>query len=142
MKQLLLAHRLWDLVSGKRIRPNAAPEPVGTFGVPLANQAEIEVANAKLDEFEDACNRATCFISESISDAKILSVANVLEDLVATWNKLQQKFARRSEMGQQTAQMALLHFQDMETGTTDDTIARFEEVVEKCVKGSKSMISC
>ena len=26
MKQLLLANRVWDLVSGKRARPNAAPE--------------------------------------------------------------------------------------------------------------------
>ena len=50
------------------------------------------------------------------------------------WNKLQQKFARRSEMGQQTAQMALLHFQHMETETADDTIARFETIVEKCVQ--------
>ena len=88
MKQLLLAHRVWDLVSGKRIRPNAAPEPVGTFGAPPTNQAEIEAANTKLDEFEDACNKAACLISESISHAKIMFVAGVLEDLAATWDKL------------------------------------------------------
>ena len=134
MKQLLIAHRLWDLVSGKRVRPNAAPEPVGTFGAPPTNQTEIEAANTKLDAFEDACNKAACLISESISDAEILFVASVLEDPVATWDKLQQKFARRSEMGQQTAQMALLHFRHMETETADDTIARFEAVVEKCVQ--------
>ena len=87
-----------------------------------------------MNEFEDAYNKATCLISESISDAEILFVASVLEDRVSTWDKLQQKFARRSEMGQQTAQMALLRFQHMETETTDDTIARFEAVVEKCVQ--------
>ena len=134
MKQLLIAHRVWDLVSGKRVRPNAAPEPVGTLGAPPTNQTEIEAANTKMDEFEDACNKAACLISESISDAEILFVASVLEDPVATWDKLQQKFARRSEMGQQTAQMALLHFQHMETETADDTIARFEALVEKCVQ--------
>ena len=101
--------------------------------IPTYYQAKIEAANTKLDEFEDASNRAACLISESISDAKILFVASVLEDPVAMWNKLQQKFARRSEMGQQTAQMALLHFQHMEIETTDDTIARFEAVVKKCV---------
>ena len=81
------------------IRPNAAPEPVGTFGAQPTNQAEIEAANTELDEFEDACNKAACLIPESISDAEILFVASVLEDPVATWDKLQQKFARRSEMG-------------------------------------------
>ena len=113
MKQLLIAQRVWDLVSGKRIRPNATLEPVGTFGAPPTNQAEIEAANTKLNEFEDDCDKAACLISESISDVEILFVASVLEDPAATWDKLQQKFACRSEMGQQTAQMALLHFQHM-----------------------------
>ena len=113
MKQLLIAHSIWDLVSGKRVCPNAASEPVGKFGAPPINQTEIEAAKTKLDEFEDACSKAACLISEYISDSEILFVACVLKDPVATWDKLQQKFARRSEMGQQTAQMALLHFQHM-----------------------------
>ena len=115
MKQLLLANRVWDLVSGKRARPNAAPEEEVSLETGVTNQAEIDLANKKLDDFEEACNTAACLISMSISDEEILCVASILEDPVATWNKLQQKFARRSEMGQEAAQMALLHFQHIET---------------------------
>ena len=134
MKQLLLANEVWDLVSGKRTRPNAISDHVGIFGSPPTNQAAIDSANQKLDDSEDACKRAVCLIFESILDAEILSVSTVLEDPVATWNKLQQKIACMSEMGHQEAQMALLHFQHMETETTDETISRYEAVVEKCVQ--------
>ena len=58
----------------------------------------------------------------------------MLEDLVAIWDKLQQKFARRSEMGQEAAQMTLLHFQHVETETSDETISRYGAVLEKCAK--------
>ena len=132
MKALLLVNRVWDLVSGKRTRPNPAPALV--FGEGGTNQDAIDVANKKIDDFEDAYNKAACLIAESISDAEILSVTTVLEDPVATWNKLQQKFARRSEMGQEAAQMALLHFQHVETETADETITRYEAVIEKCAQ--------
>ena len=52
----------------------------------------------------------------------------MLEDPVATWEKLEQKFERRSEMGQEAAQMAVLHFQHVET------ITRYEAVIVKCAR--------
>ena len=33
MKALLLVNRVWDLVSGKRTRPNPAPAAIGAFGI-------------------------------------------------------------------------------------------------------------
>ena len=98
MKALLLVNRVWVLVSGKRTRPN--PIPALVFGEGVTNQAANDAATERLDDFEDAYNKVACLIAESISDAEILSVTAVLEDPVATWNKLEQKFARRSEMGQ------------------------------------------
>ena len=83
MKALLLVNRVWDLVSGKRVRPNQAPaETVDAAGI--VNQASIDSANKKLDDFEDAYNKATCLITESISNSEMYSVHSVLEDLVAT----------------------------------------------------------
>ena len=98
------------------------------------NQDAIDAANKKLDDFDDAYNKAACLLAESISDSEILSVTSVLEDSVAVWNKLQQKFARRSEMGQEAAQMALLQFKHVETETANETIERFEAITEKCAQ--------
>ena len=117
MKAVLLVNRVWDVVSGRRTRPNPAPALV--FGEGVTNQPAIDAAIKRLDDFEDAYNKAACLIAESISDTEILSVTAVLEDPVATWEKLEQKFGRRSEMGQEAAQMALLHFQHVETETAD-----------------------
>ena len=108
MKAVLLVNRVWDLVSDRRTRPNPALALVFEEGV--TNQPAIVAAIKRLDDFEDAYNKAACLIAESIADTEILSVTAVLEDPIATWDKLEQKFARRSEMGQEAAHMALLHF--------------------------------
>ena len=134
MKALLLVNRVWDLVLGKRIRSNPAPAAIVAFGARNTNQDAIDTANKKLDDFEDAYNKAACLIAEPITDSEILSVTSVMEDPVATWNKLRQKFARRSEMGQEAAQMALLSFQHIETETANDTIERFESVIKECAQ--------
>ena len=63
-------------------------------------------------------------------DSWPLAVTSVLDDPIAIWNKLQQKFARKSEMGKSAAQKALLNFQHLETETADETICKFEVVVE------------
>ena len=132
MKASLLVHEVWDIVSGMRIRPTPAPALV--FGEGGTNQDAIDAANRSIDDFQKSYNRAALLIAESISDSEILSVTSVLENPVATWNKLQQKFARRSQMGQEAAHMALLHFQHMETETADDTITRYEAIIEKCTQ--------
>ena len=58
-----------------------------------------------MGDFDDAYNKATCLIAESISDSEILLVTSVLEDPIATWEKIHQKIARRSETGQEAAQI-------------------------------------
>ena len=83
MKALLLVNRVWDLVSSKRTRLNPAPALV--FGEGVTDQAAIDEATKRLDDFEDAYNKAACLITESISNAENLSVTTVLEDPVATW---------------------------------------------------------
>ena len=88
MKALLLLNRVWDLVLGKRIRPNPALAENVAFGAGFTNQAAIDTANKKLDDFEDAYNKATCLIAETFSDSEILLGTSVLEDRVATCNKL------------------------------------------------------
>ena len=123
----------WDLVSERRLRPAR----------PLAHSRDEEdpspadIATAKIDAdkydaYEEDFNKAACLLVESISDSRLLAVTFVLDDPIAIWNKHQQKFARKSEMGKSTPQKALLNFQHLETKTADETICRFEAVVERC----------
>ena len=77
MKISLLVHRVWDLVSGKRMHPNPAPALV--FGEGVTQQDAIDAANKRIDDFEEANNKPACLIVESISDSKILSVKSMLD---------------------------------------------------------------
>ena len=79
--QLLLVNRVWDLVCGKRTRPN--PTPTLVFGGGVTNHDAIDIANGKIDDSEDAYNEAACLIAESISDSEMLSIPSVLEDPIA-----------------------------------------------------------
>ena len=58
---------------------------------------------------------------------------------MATWDKLQHKYAHVSEMGRLATQKSLEQFQHMETERAHDTISRFEFVVEKCTQQGVSM---
>ena len=80
---IIAGNRVWDLVSGKRVRPNPSlAEMHDAAGI--VNQANIDSINKKLDDFEDVYNKALCLITKSIFDSKIYSVDYVVEDLVAT----------------------------------------------------------
>ena len=59
-------------------------------------------------------------------------VRSVIDDPVATRKRLQDKFERKTEMATEAAQLQLLNFQHMETETADQTIERFELVLETC----------
>ena len=61
MKALLLVNRLWEPASVKRIRPN--PVPALVFGEGVTNQAAIDAATKRFDDFEDAYNKASCLCS-------------------------------------------------------------------------------
>ena len=76
--------------------------------------------------------RASCLIAAAISDTEILAVTDVLDDPVKTWAALSRKYQRKSKMEAETAHMALLQFEHIETETADDTITRFQAMVLKC----------
>ena len=121
-------------MSERRIRPAQPSTASDEEVLSPAAIATAKIAADKFDAYEDDFNKAACLLVESISDPQLLSVTTVLHDPIAIWTKLQQKFARKSEMGKSAAQKALLTFQHLETETADETICRFETVVERCEK--------
>ena len=128
-------NKVWDLVSERRCcpaRPRAYSRHENEENLSPKDIATDKIAADKYDAYEEDFNKATCLLVESISDSQLIAVASVLDDPIAIWNKLQHKFARKSEMGKSAAQKALLNFQHPETKTADETICRFEAVVERC----------
>lgn len=113
-------NKVWDLVSGKRIRPAQAPALV--FGEGISNQVTIDAANNKINDYDEDFQKAAFFLVDAISDSELLSVTTVTDDPITIWNKLQQKFARKSEMGKSAAQKGLLHFANLETEIPEETI--------------------
>ena len=61
------------------------------------------------------------------------TVQAVDEDLVAIWNRLREKYERRSEAEAETAQMSLLDFAHREGETVNATIDQFEAIVMFCI---------
>ena len=132
LKGILVVNKVWDLVCERRHRP-AKPKAHSRDEENDEDLSTADIATEnKYDAYIDDFNKAACLLVESISDSQLLAVTSVLDDPIAIWNKLQQKFARKSEMGKSAAQKALLNFQHLETETADETICRFEAVVERC----------
>ena len=135
LKGILVANRVWDIVSEQRTRP---PRPTSLiFGEEESTPEAVAAAKITADKYDaylDDVNRAACLLIETISDPQLLTVNTVLSDPVAIWNKLQQKFARVSELGKSSARKALYQFQHLEIETAEETICRFEAVVEKCTQ--------
>ena len=59
-------------------------------------------------------------------------VKSIIKDLVATWQKLKEKYERVSEMEAEVVQQLLNDFQHVETESADETIDKFEQIVERC----------
>ena len=136
IRAVLIVNEVWDLVNGNRIRPPSPPDLIlGASG----NRQIVDEATKNSADFQKASNRACCFLTDSISDSIIMSVPSVLTDLAATWKKLQQKFARKSEMGYEAAQKAFLQFEHQESETAEETITRFESVMETCLQQGYEM---
>ena len=51
---------------------------------------------------------------------------------VATWQKPKEKYERVSEMEAENVQQLLNDFQHIETESADDTIDKFEQIIERC----------
>ena len=94
--------------------------------------ADVEATQKEADKYDAYVadfRKAACLLVESISDPQLSSMPNAMEDLVMLWKKLQQKFARKSEMGKSSAHKSLLSFAHIETETAEETISRFEAIV-------------
>ena len=118
-------YKVRDLVSEQRIcsaRPRAYSRHANEENLSPEDIATDKLAADKYDTYEEDFNKAACLLVESISDSQLLAVTSVLDDPITMWNKLQQKFAHKSEMGKSAAQKALLNFQHLETETADETI--------------------
>ena len=135
LRGILIVNRVWDLVREVRKCPQK-PSKDEDGELTEAEVYDLNFAEGTFEEdlasYEDDANKAACLLVESISDSELLSVASVMHDPVAIWSKLQQNFARKSEAGKSAAQKSFLNFQHLETESADETISRFEAVVERC----------
>ena len=160
LKGILIVNKLWDLVREERPcppRPRAYKaktekrkkekkddeadltdgeesegEREAISDAALRHATDQQQAQEKYDSWEEDFHKAACLLVESISDSELHSISSVMHDPIQIWSKLQQRFARRSEIGASSAQKALLNFQHQESESADETIRRFEAVVEKC----------
>ena len=133
LKGVLMVNNVWDIVSEDRLKP-ARPQAL-IFGDEAAtSEAIVSSKNAadKYDAYIADFRKAACLLVEAISDSQLSGMQNIMDDPIVLWKKLQQKFARKSEMGKSSAQKALLSFAHMETESADETISRFEALVLKC----------
>ena len=126
-----MVNNVWDIVTEDRVRPSRPTSHL--FAAADAEDVETSTKEAdKYDAYMADFRKAACLLVESISDPHLSSMAHCMEDPVVLWKKLQQKFARKSEMGKSSAQRALLSFAHIETETAEETICRFEAIVIKC----------
>ena len=110
VKATFLVAKLWDLVSGVRVKP-VIPAAIGdAASTAIVNQLNVHTATTTLDIYNDAYNATASLIVNTISDAQMYYVRSVIEDLVATWKRLQDKFERKTEMAVEAAQLQLLNF--------------------------------
>ena len=115
----------WRLVTGTEAVPSITA-PSGTRSAGTAATVVIRVAWVKKRD------RAAALLITSISDEELHTVQAVDEDPVAIWNRLKEKFERRSEAEAESAQMSLLDFAHRKGETANSTIDRFETIVAFC----------
>ena len=115
----------WRIVSGTE------PEPPAT--VPAgSNIAVVNAAQLLRTSWLKRADRAAALLITSISDEELHTVQTVDEDPVAMWNRLKEKFERKSEAEAELAQMSLLDFAHREGETANAMIERFETIVAFC----------
>ena len=116
----------WRLVSGTKAEPPATAPP----GAGSARTVAALIIKARWVKKRD---RAAALLITSISDEELHTIQAVDEDPVAIWNRLKEKYERRSEAEAETAQMSLLDFAHREGETSNSTIDRFETIVTFCI---------
>ena len=126
LKSSLKVMSCWKMITGGEVMP-----PVkAPLGATAADAAAAVVLRASWDKRWD---KAAAILITSISDEEIHTVQAVDEDPIQIWNRLQEKFERRSEAEAETAQMNLLDFAHREDETANSTIDRFETIVTICL---------
>ena len=116
----------WRIVSGTEVEPPATV-PTGS------NIAVVNVAQLVRTSWLKRADRAAALLITSNSDEELHTVQAVDEDPVAIWNRLKEKFERKSEAEAESAQMSLLDFAHREGETANSTIDRFESIVAFCL---------
>ena len=126
LKVQLKVMECWELVTGAELQP-LATAPVGA-------DAPVQLAAVALRKsWEKRRDGASAAIVTSISDEELHVIHGIDDDPVATWNRLREKFERRSEAEAESAQMSLLDFAHREGETANAMIDRFETVVAICI---------
>ena len=122
MKSSLKVMDCWRMITGAEVIPPATA-PVGSTG---AERTASLALRASWD-------RAAAILITSISDDEIHTVQAVDEDPVQIWERLREKFERRSEAEAETAHMQLMDFTYREGESANATIDRFETAVKTCI---------
>ena len=125
LKAQLKVMDCWRLVTGDDTQP--VPP------VPAASNAERNAVNLTIQAWAKRRDRAAAVLVTSVSDEESHTIHAVDDDPVAIWERLREKFERRSEAEAETAQMQLLDFAHKEDETANAMIERFETIVTICV---------
>ena len=113
-------------ISGQRIKPVILIAVKNTTNTENANHATIDAAINKLETYNKAYAVAPSLLINTISYAQMYHIRSVIKDPIATWQKLQAKHERISEMESEVVQQLLNEFHYIETESTDETIDKFE----------------
>ena len=81
----------------------------------IFNQATIDGRQKALDDYDDAYDKATSIIVYYVSDAEFVTIVNVIEDPVATWQKLDTKYKRKYDVEVEATHLQFLEIQHVET---------------------------
>ena len=102
LKAGLRVDKVLDLTMGTRVRPPNPPGPIeGTGGI--TNQDAIDKAEKLVEKYEDDFCLAASLIVQALNDEIFHIVEALLEDLIAMWRALVDRFERVTE---QTADLA------------------------------------
>ena len=132
MTAALVTADIWDLVCGATVKPTVPVAIQNTAGTTNVNQASIDSATAELKTYTADYKYATSKLLHAILDDQMYHVRSVITNPVEIWKKLQRKFERITEMVAREANRALITFQHLEIVRANQTIERFEQVLDKC----------
>lgn len=109
----------WELVTGAELQPPAtAPARV--------DAAAVAAALALRKSWDRRNNASSAVLITSISDEELHTVHGLDDYPPQIWDRLREKFDRRSEAEAETAFMSFLDFAHMESETADELIERYE----------------